>query len=56
MTDRRDRVLDWQVELLRIAPHLLELPKPARQAVYEVVAGFLREDAEAPPVLLPRAA
>jgi hypothetical protein len=44
-TDRQDRVLDWQQELLRIAPRLLELPVAARQAVYDVVAGFMREDA-----------
>lgn len=45
-TDRRDRVLDWQEELLRIAPRIFELPPAARQAVYDVVSGFLREDAE----------
>ena len=39
-------VLDWQEELLRIAPQLLELPIAARQAVYDTVARFLREDAE----------
>jgi hypothetical protein len=42
----QDHVLDWQEELLRIAPRLLELPSAARQAVYDTVAGFLREDAE----------
>ena len=40
-----DRVMDWQEELRRIAPRLLELPVAARQAVYDVVAGFMREDA-----------
>ena len=45
-TDRRDRVLDWQEELLRIAPQIFELPVAARQAVYDVVSCFLREDAE----------
>jgi hypothetical protein len=44
-TDLQDRVLDWQEELLRITPRLLELPAAARQAVYDVVADFLREDA-----------
>ena len=44
--DRRDRVMDWHEELLRIAPRLFELPDAARQAVYDVVSGFLREDAE----------
>ena len=38
--------MDWQEELLRIAPHIFELPAAARQAVYDVVSGFLREDAE----------
>ena len=42
----QDHVPDWQEELLRIAPRLLELPSAARQAVYDTVAGFLREDAE----------
>jgi hypothetical protein len=41
----QDRVIDWQQELLRIAPRLLELPMAARQAVYDTVADFLREDA-----------
>jgi hypothetical protein len=54
--DRRDRVLDWQEELLRIAPRLAELPDAARQAVYEVVAEFLREDAEPAPARLAHAA
>jgi hypothetical protein len=45
-TDLRDRVMDWQEELLRIAPRLFDLPAAARQAVYETVSGFLREDAE----------
>ena len=44
--DLRDRVMDWQEELLRIAPRLFDLPLAARLAVYEVVNGFLREDAE----------
>ncbi len=52
-TDRRDRVMDWEEELLRIAPWLFELPAAARQAVYDTVAGFMREDAEA---TLPRLA
>lgn len=40
-----DRVLNWEAELQRIAPRLLELPAAARQAVYDVVEHFLREDA-----------
>jgi hypothetical protein len=44
-TDLRDRVLNWQDELLRIAPRLQEMPVAARQAVYAVVEDFLREDA-----------
>jgi hypothetical protein len=43
-TDLRDRVMDWQEELLRIAPRLFDLPAPARQAVYDTVNRFLRED------------
>jgi hypothetical protein len=39
--------MDWQEELLRIAPRLFDLPAAARQAVYDTVSGFLREDAEA---------
>jgi hypothetical protein len=46
-TTRRDRVMDWEEELLRIAPRLLELPVAARQAIYDTVACFMREDAEA---------
>ena len=38
--------MDWQEELLRIAPRLLELPDAARQAVYDTVNDFLHEDAE----------
>jgi hypothetical protein len=45
-TDLRDRVMDWQEELLRIAPRLFDMPAAARQAVYDTVSGFLREDAE----------
>jgi hypothetical protein len=45
-TDRRDRVMAWQEELLRIAPHLYDLPAAARQAVYDTVNDFLHEDAE----------
>jgi hypothetical protein len=44
-TDLQDRVMDWQEELLRIAPRLADLPEAARQAVYDTVSGFLREDA-----------
>ncbi len=44
--------MDWQEELLRIAPQLFELPVAARQAVYDTVSKFLREDAE--PTALPR--
>ena len=44
-TDLHDRVLDWREELVRITPRLLELPAAARQALYDVVAGFMREDA-----------
>ena len=36
--------MDWQEELLRIAPRLQELPDAARQAVYAVIEDFLRED------------
>jgi hypothetical protein len=50
-TDRRDRVLDWKAELRRIAPRLLELPESARQAVYDALADFAREDAD---LTLPR--
>jgi hypothetical protein len=46
--DRRDRVLDWRVELRRVTPLLLELPAPARRAVLDVVAAFVREDADGP--------
>ena len=45
-TSQRDRIMDWEEELLRIAPRLLELPEAARQAIYNTVAGFKREDAE----------
>ena len=38
--------MDWQEELLRIAPQIFELPAAARQAVYDTVSRFLREDAE----------
>ena len=49
--------MDWQEELLRIAPRLFDLPAAARQAVYDTVSGFLREDAEVTPShLLARAA
>lgn len=47
----QDRVTDWQDELLRIAPRLLELPPAARQAVFEAVFDFWREDAEGAPAL-----
>jgi len=53
-TAQRDRVLDWEEELRRIAPRLLELPEAARRAIYDTVAGFKREDAEA--MLSPRLA
>jgi hypothetical protein len=55
-TDARDRVLDWQEELLRIEPRLVELPLAARRAVREVVQGFLREDAGEADMPLLRAA
>jgi hypothetical protein len=55
-TDRQDRVLDWREELQRIAPHLGELPEAARQAVYAVVEGFMREDGESMSAQLARAA
>jgi hypothetical protein len=45
-TDRRDRVLDWRDELRRVTPLLLELPAPARRAVMDAVAAFVREDAD----------
>ena len=56
-TDLRDRVLNWQEELLRIAPRLFDLPAAARQAVYDTVTDFLHEDAELPesPRLAPAA-
>ncbi|MDX6427044.1 MAG: hypothetical protein QOD52_2449 [Gaiellaceae bacterium] len=47
-------MLDWHEELLRIAPRLFDLPEAARQAVYDAVNGFLREDAG--PVESPRLA
>ena len=43
---RRDRVLDWREELLRIAPELPSLPVQARLAVLRLVARFVHEDAE----------
>jgi hypothetical protein len=49
-------VLDWQEELRRIEPRLLELPVAARQAIREVVQGFLREDADEADLPLLRAA
>jgi hypothetical protein len=55
-TAQLDRVMDWEEELLRIAPRLLELPEAARQAIYDTVAGFKREDAEAISPRLARAA
>jgi hypothetical protein len=45
--DRRDRVLDWHEELQRLEPDLPTLPAAARVAVEDVLAHFLREDAEA---------
>ena len=44
--------MDWQEELLRIAPQIFELPAAARQAVYDTVSCFLREDAEPAAALL----
>ena len=44
--DSVDRVLDWRVELLRVAPKLDELPHAARRAVLEAVVSFVREDAD----------
>lgn len=38
-------MLDWQDELRRITPQLLELPAAARRALYDVVTDFQREDA-----------
>jgi hypothetical protein len=46
--DRRDRVLDWRDELRRVTPRLAELPLGARLAVMQVVATFVREDADDP--------
>jgi len=46
--DRRDRVLDWRDELRRVTPRLAELPLGARLAVMQVVATFVREDADTP--------
>jgi hypothetical protein len=43
-TYSQDRVMDWEQELLRIAPRLHEMPAAAREAVYAVVEDFLRED------------
>ena len=48
--------MDWEEELQRIAPRLLELPEAARQAIFDAVAGFQREDAEATLPRLARAA
>jgi hypothetical protein len=44
--EHRDLVLDWELELMRLAPHLADLPEPAQAAVAATVASFLREDAE----------
>ena len=41
----RDLVLDWQDELVRIAPELPALPEAARDAVLALVARFATEDA-----------
>jgi hypothetical protein len=49
-------VLDWQVELQRIEPRLLELPDAARRAIREVVAAFLREDGSADSLAIAHAA
>jgi hypothetical protein len=38
--------MDWEEELLRIAPRLFDLPAAARHAIYDTVSGFLREDSE----------
>jgi hypothetical protein len=46
--DARDRVLDWQDEMRRLEPRLLELPAAAREAIREVVAAFQLEDAASP--------
>jgi hypothetical protein len=46
--DRRDRVLDWRDELRRVTPRLAEMPLGARLAVMQVVAAFVREDADDP--------
>jgi hypothetical protein len=43
----RDRVSDWQEELLRIEPELAGLPAAARLAVLVVVVDFLEEDVAA---------
>jgi len=44
--DRRDRILDWHEELVRLEPDLASLPAAARRAVQATVECFLREDGE----------
>ena len=45
----RERVCDWQEELVRIAPELPTLPKAARDLVLDLLAHFAAEDAELEP-------
>jgi hypothetical protein len=45
--DPTERVLDWQLELRRLADELYCLPPQARIAVLATVAQFVSEDAEA---------
>jgi hypothetical protein len=56
VTEHRDRVLEWETELLRLASELHELPDAARAAVLDTVARFLREDAVVPTTALDDAA
>jgi hypothetical protein len=46
-SDSRERVLDWRDEVRRLGPLLDDLPLAARNAVLDVVAAFLSEDAVA---------
>ncbi len=54
--DHRDRILDWEDELQRLAPDLPTLPEAARIAVAATVDQFLREDANSATVALDDAA
>ena len=45
--DPTERILDWRLELGRLADELYYLPPQARIAVLATVAEFVSEDAEA---------